>query len=75
MLNEPYSGMLLAVVAANSQVVDTTLHYNLQTDGAGLTKTPFPEHRDHESTTIYVRETCVTRCAPGANACERRTPY
>jgi hypothetical protein len=58
-LNEPYSGLLLAVVSTNSQVVDATLHYNLQTDAEGLKKAPFPEHRDPESNTIYVRETCV----------------
>lgn len=58
-LNEPYSGMLLAVVATDSTVIDATLHYNLQTDDAGLQRTPFPEHRDAESKTIYVRETCV----------------
>lgn len=58
-LNEPYSGMLLAVVAANSQVVDATLHYNLETDDAGLKTVAFPEHRDAESKTIYMRETCM----------------
>jgi len=58
-LNEPYSGILLAVVTTSSQVVDATLHYNLQTDDAGLKMAPFPEHRDPESKTIYVRETCV----------------
>jgi hypothetical protein len=58
-LNEPYSGLLLAVVSTNSKVVDATLHYNLQTDAEGLKKVPFPEHRDPESKTIYVRETCM----------------
>ena len=58
-LNEPYSGLLLAVVGAGSEVVDATLHYNLQTDDGGLQQTPFPEHRDPESKTIYVRETCM----------------
>ena len=58
-LNEPYSGMLLAIVATASEVIDATLHYNLQTDDIGLSKTPFPEHRDGESKTIYVRETCT----------------
>jgi hypothetical protein len=58
-LNEPYSGLLLAVVGAGSEVVDATLHYNLQTDDVGLQQTPFPEHRDPESKTIYVRETCM----------------
>ena len=58
-LNEPYSGMLLAVVTTDSEVVDATLHCNLQTDDAGLRRVPFPEHRDPESKTIYVRETCV----------------
>jgi hypothetical protein len=57
-LNEPYSGMLLAVVATEDELVDATLHYNLQTDDAGLAATPFPEHRDPESKTIYVRESC-----------------
>jgi len=58
-LNEPYSGMLLAVVGNGLEVVDATLHYNLQTDDAGLKAAPFPEHRDAESKTIYVRETCM----------------
>jgi hypothetical protein len=57
-LNEPYSGMLLAVVATEDELVDATLHYNLQTDDAGLAATPFPEHRDPESKTIYGRESC-----------------
>ncbi|HEX6047816.1 MAG TPA: hypothetical protein VFZ21_01055 [Gemmatimonadaceae bacterium] len=57
-LNEPYSGMLLTVVT-DSAVIDATLHYNLQTDDAGLQRVPFPEHRDPESKTVYVRETCV----------------
>jgi hypothetical protein len=58
-LNEPYSGLLLAVVTTDTEIVDATLHYNLQTDDAGLLRVPFPEHRDPESKTIYVRETCV----------------
>jgi hypothetical protein len=58
-LNEPYSGMLLTVVTTPTEVVDATLHYNLQTDDAGLQRTPFREHRDPESKTIYVRETCL----------------
>ena len=58
-LNEPYSGMLLAVVAADDEVIDASLHYNLHTDDAGLLRTPFPEHRDPDSRTVYVRETCI----------------
>ena len=58
-LNEPYSGLLLAVASAISQVIDATLHYNLQTDAEGLKHAHFPEHRDPESKTIYVRETCM----------------
>ena len=58
-LNEPYSGLLLTVVTSGPEVVDASLHYNLQTDDAGLLRVPFPEHRDPESKTIYVRETCV----------------
>jgi len=58
-LNEPYSGLLLVVAATKSEVVDATLHYNLQTDDAGLERVAFPEHRDPESKTVYVRETCT----------------
>jgi hypothetical protein len=58
-LNEPYSGMLLAVAAAGEEVIDASLHYNLHTDDAGLLRTPFPEHRDPDSRTVYVRETCI----------------
>ena len=58
-LNEPYSGLLLAVVTSESEVIDATLHYNLQTDDAGLQRTPFPEYRNSESKTIYARETCM----------------
>ena len=58
-LNEPYSGMLLTVVTTATEVVDATLHYNVQTDDAGVQRTPFPEHRDPESKTIYVRETSL----------------
>ena len=58
-LNEPYSGFLLTVATAGNEVVDATLHYNLHTDDAGLRRIPFPEHRDPESHTIYVRETCI----------------
>jgi hypothetical protein len=58
-LNEPYSGLLLTVVTTATGVVDATLHYNLQTDDAGLQRTAFPAHRDPESKTIYVRETCL----------------
>ena len=58
-LNEPYSGLLLTVVTSAAEVVDASLHYNLQTDDAGLLRAPFPEHRDPDSKTIYVRETCV----------------
>jgi hypothetical protein len=58
-LNEPYSGLLLAVGATESEVLDATLHYNVQTDDVGLRRTPFPEHRDPVSKTIYVRETCM----------------
>jgi hypothetical protein len=58
-LNEPYSGLLLALVTTDSEIVDAVLHYNLQTDEDGLQRVPFAEHRDAESKTIYVRETCV----------------
>jgi hypothetical protein len=58
-LNEPYSGFLLTVASTSTEVVDASLHYNLRTDDAGLGRTPFPEHRDRDSHTIYMRETCL----------------
>jgi len=58
-LNEPFSGFLLTVVSTSDEVVDASLHYNLHTDDAGLQRTPFPEHRDPDSHTIYLRETCI----------------
>ena len=58
-LNEPYSGLLLAVACADSRVIDASLHYNLQTDVEGLKHAAFAGHRDPESRTIYVRETCM----------------
>jgi hypothetical protein len=58
-LNEPYSGLLLAVACADSRVIDASLHYNLQTDVEGLKHAAFAGHRDPESKTIYVRETCM----------------
>lgn len=58
-LNEPYSGLLLTVVSTASEVLDASLHYNQHTDAEGLSRTPFTEHRDVETQTIYVRETCV----------------
>jgi hypothetical protein len=58
-LNEPYSGLLLTVASTDADVLDASLHYNLHTDDAGLRRTPFPEHRDPDSRTIYVREWCV----------------
>jgi hypothetical protein len=51
--------MLLVVAAANEEVIDASLHYNLHTDDAGLLRTPFPEHRDPDSRTVYVREACT----------------
>ena len=58
-LNDPFSGMLLVVAAAGNEVVNASLHYNVRTDDAGLLRTPFPEHRDAESKTVYVREACL----------------
>ena len=58
-LNEPYSGLLLTAVTTASEVIDATLHYNLQTDDAGVQRTPFADHRDAESKIVYVRETAV----------------
>lgn len=58
LLNDPYSGMLLTVVAAGDEVIDASLHYNVQADEAVLART-FPEHRDLASRTVYVRESCV----------------
>ena len=58
-LNDPFSGMLLVVAAAGEEVLDASIHYNVRTDDTGLLRTPFPEHRDADSKTVYVREPCV----------------
>jgi hypothetical protein len=58
-LNEPYSGLLLTLVATDSEVVDASLHYNLEAEDAEVLNAAFPEHRDLRSRTIYVREWCV----------------
>ena len=58
-LSESLSGLLLVVAAAADEVIDASLHYNVRTDEDGLLWTPFPEHRDRDSKTVYVREACV----------------
>jgi hypothetical protein len=58
-LNEPYSGLLLTLVATNSEVLDASLHYNLEAEDAEVFNAAFPEHRAVGSRTIYVREWCV----------------
>lgn len=58
-LSESPSGLLLVVAAAADEVIDASLHYNVRTDDDGLLRTPFPEHRDRDSKTVYVRDACV----------------
>ena len=60
-LNEPYSGLLLTLVATDTQVVDASLHYNLHAEDAAVLNATFPEHRDLRSGTVYMREWCVDR--------------
>jgi hypothetical protein len=59
LLTEPFSGLLLTVVSGQSNVMDATLHYNLHIDDPALLERVFREHRDLDSQTIYMRESCV----------------
>jgi hypothetical protein len=59
-LADSSAGILLTVASTETRVLDAIMHYNVHTDTAGLLRTPFPEHRDPVSQTIYVRETCVS---------------
>jgi len=58
-LDEPVSGILLTVVATDRGVLDANLHYNVHVDERELLWTPFPEHRDLASRTVYVKQTCT----------------
>jgi hypothetical protein len=59
LLSEPFSGLLLTIVTDDSQVVDAMLHCNMHTDDARVLAGAFPEHRDLESGTVYVRQSVV----------------
>ena len=59
LLYEREYGLRLIVVTTDEEVREASLHYNLRTDDDALLRTTVPEHRDHESRTIYGRETCL----------------
>ena len=58
-LHDPYTGLLLTVVATAGRVVDASLHYNLHTDDPEVLESAFSEHRNDEAHVIYVRESCT----------------
>jgi len=59
LLSEPNSGLLVTVVANDTRVVDASLHYNIHTGNADLLNAAFPENRDLQSATVYLREFCI----------------
>jgi len=59
LLSEPFSGLLLTLVTDDSQVVDAMLHFNVHTEDARFLAGAFPEHRDLESGTAYIRQSVV----------------
>ena len=72
-LADPDAGILLTVATTSTKVLDAILHYNLHTDEMGLMRTPFPEHRDLASRTIYLRETCLDGFPEKCRALRERT--
>jgi len=59
LLSEPFSGLLLTLVTDDAQVVDAMLHFNVHTEDARFLAAAFPEHRDLESGTAYIRQSVV----------------
>jgi len=59
LLHERESGIRLILVTTDEEVREASLHYNLRTDDDSLLRITAPEHRDLDSRTIYVRESCL----------------
>jgi hypothetical protein len=60
-LADSSAGILLTVATTSRRVLDATMHYNVHAEEAELLNTPFPEHRDLASGTMYVRDTCLSQ--------------
>jgi hypothetical protein len=59
LLNEPESGIQITLVTSDVAVVEANLHYNIRIKDDVVFRATRPEHRDLDSRTIYVRESCV----------------
>ncbi len=59
LLNEEEFGLQITLVTSDVAVVDANLHYNIRIRDDAVLRATSPEHRDLDSRTIYVRESCV----------------
>ena len=59
LLNESEHGIQVTLVTSDVAVLEANLHYNMRTKDAALFNATKPEHRDLDSRTIYVRESCA----------------
>jgi hypothetical protein len=59
LLNESEYGLQITLVTSDVAVIDATLHYNCRIKDEAVLRATSPEHRDLDSHTIYVRESCV----------------
>jgi hypothetical protein len=60
-LQDPFYGLLLVVATSATAVLDASLHYNLSSDDPEALRSAFSEHRDLESKTLYMKESCIER--------------
>jgi len=58
-LQDPYAGLLLTVVANNARVLEASLHYNVHVSDPEALQSVFSEHRNDEARVIYVRESSI----------------
>jgi len=59
LLNEPEHGIQVTLVTSDVAVLEANLHFNMRMKDAAVLRATRPEHRDLDSATIYVRESCV----------------
>jgi flagellar biosynthesis GTPase FlhF len=59
LLNEPESGIQITLVTSDVAVVEANLHYNIRIKDDAVLRATRPEHRDLDSRTIYVSESCA----------------
>jgi len=58
-LQDPYAGLLLTVVANNARVLEASLHYNAHVTNVDALQSAFSEYRNDEAQVIYVRESSL----------------